>query len=213
MREEILKKLELHPATYLHAEWPRQIIGAALMVILVFVVETLDFRYLTYPHGPFAQSQRTDVSLRLGALPVAALFSLSGIWFGVWGIVAVSIGSAISPGPTIPVGYFFVSLFAASISAMAFRYFKVDPRLKTAKDVLVFVLFGILLPSLSSALIGSTIMYMSLYPDSLHFIRNRVLPLWFQSSLIWSTILGFPLILLGSRILFKAKAYCKGWFS
>lgn len=185
------------------------------MAILVFVVENLDLRYLTYPPDRLiAQAEFVHMLFRLRALPAAALFSLSGIWFGVWGIVAVSIGSAISPSPTgSPVTYFFVSLFAASISALAFRYFDADPRLKTAKDVSLFVLFGILLPSLSSALIGSTIMYMSRYPDRLQDIMNRVLPLWFQSSLIWITILGFPLILLGSRTLFKAKAYCKGWFS
>lgn len=203
------------------AKFPRQIIGAVLLGAFAYVLG------LFPPHNV------------LGLYPLSfGVGVAAGVLFGFWGVLAVYISHVLiflsSMGSELSVLVSLAPLVQALIPAWAFRQFKVDPRIKTMRDVVIFSVSGVVLSSLASTLIGPTAMFFyGVIPnqDALLYI---VMPRWLLSASIltllplslliltllanvWGLFLtlftGLPLLLLGSRITIKNKAYCKGWFS
>ncbi|MFQ5999547.1 MAG: hypothetical protein ACE5J6_02090 [Candidatus Bathyarchaeia archaeon] len=153
----------------------------------------------------------------MGALTtIIELFPLAGIWFGAWGVLAVYIGNMIAVLPVNPLHIaplLALSAIAQSaIPAWAFKFFKADPRLKIARDVVVFVLFGVFLNSLAGTLIGPTVWYI-FGAVSWRMLITVSMPSWFIRGLIINTIISIPLLKLLSGTVIEARAYCEGWFS
>lgn len=197
-----------------------RVLGAAVTGILVFLLEYLSIRYLRYsPYPIILPVIELEFMDFVGFLPPQALFALAGIWFGAWGILAAYAGEVMALVSLGPLGPFYFYPFSAFYSfsvlvgglvpAWAFRRFKADPRLKTSRDVFIYVFFGVLLTSALSSLAGATAWYIRRGVPSIGFMW----PLWFQSSLVWGTIGGTPALKAFSGIMMKTKAYCKGWFS
>jgi hypothetical protein len=186
------------------AKWPRQIIAAAIWGVLVGWLEYL-FYHSWLPH--FVITVWSDFGL----------FSVSGIWFGAWGILAAYIGNTMGHGSALG---FEVSalcsvgtILAVLVPAWAFRRFKGDPRLKTSRDAFLFLLFGAIVPSFISAFITPPIQFLYGFIPNIAALTQIVMPGWFLSNTIYTSIFGFPLLLIFSRILVHIRAYCRGWFS
>lgn len=79
--------------------------------------------------------------------PGQAIQSVGTIWYGGWGMIAgivfPMISNSISGAVALPISICYIpgNLAQAAIGAWAFRKFDCDPRLKSAKDWIVFLLF------------------------------------------------------------------------
>jgi len=184
------------------AEWPRQIIAAAIWGVIIAWKNHLTHMFIPY----------SGISSFLMWLDVAA-----GIWFGVWGIAAAYIGTTI--GYSLAFGFEVSALqsidmiLAALVPAWAFRRFKGDPRLKTSRAAFLFLLFGVIVRSFISTFITPPIWFLYGFIPNITALTQVVMPGWFLSNTIYTSIFGFPLLLIFSRILVHVRAYCRGWFS
>jgi hypothetical protein len=146
--------------------------------------------------------------------PSQALFPVAGIWFGAWGVIGAYIGNVISclAGNPLPLALLISisTIYQTLIPTWAFRIFGADPRLKTAKDAWVFVVFGVLLNNFVSMLIGPTVWYaFGVLPWNMLLYIS--MPGWFISGLIVTPIIAIPVLKAASRAIMKTRAYCKGW--
>lgn len=156
-----------------------------------------------------------------GILLSWVFFSVAGVWFGAWGVLAACFSmlmarvSAVILWPSSgwaaylldPISWI-VPVLMALIPAWAFRYFKADPRVRTARDVFLFLLFGVIIANATSTLAAY-----SLWSYYSHWLSIESMAWRFIWDSFLTTIFGFLTLLMGSRIVIKAKAYCKGWFS
>lgn len=186
------------------AKWPRQIIDATVIGVLSAGAGYLDHMVLDEPY-----------TIGLFSFLHIGLFALNGVWFGAWGVLAVYIGetAVVMPalGRDMALLQSFSALLVALIPAWAFRYFKADPRIRTSRDGALFLLFGVILLSLASTLTTPTIFYIYGYGDMNWLVHT--MPWQFYYTSIPTLFLSFPLLLIGSKTVIEARAYCKGWFS
>jgi hypothetical protein len=190
------------------ATWPRQLIGAAIVSTSITAIGCLPYTY------SFLGWLNMYFWLEVG------LYSVSGIWFGAWGVFAAYAGSVLAwsmrtqyHSPVAFLGSMFFScgaFFQALISAWAFRHFKGDPRIRTSEDAWLFVVFGIFFGGLAHTL---TFIVLASFGMPYLLDLRALMSYWFFANALPALILGFPLLLLGSAIIIKAKAYCKGWAS
>lgn len=183
------------------ALWPKQIMSAALFAGLIAATEFLArlffLRYVDF-------------------WPLTLLRFLSGVFFGGWGIVAVSIETILFPSdygcfpPSYPELYGLAHvIFQVLLPAWAFRYFKADPRLETERDVALFFGFAYLaaLLSILPLILGQP---PTGWPFNIVLLVN--LAPWFFFTTIF-ILVSFPLIRFVAKHVIKTKAYCRGWFS
>ena len=183
------------------AVWPRQIIAAAIW--------GTEVAWVNYMTSHFVVGFSPIYYVWLGVL--------AGILFGAWGVAAAYIGATMGIIPVFgleisalqSIGIF----FAASISAWAFRLFGGDPRLKNLREGFLFMMFGVVLPSLAYALVTSSIWFLYGLVPNLSALVNFVIPSWFLGTTFLALIFGFPMLLVSSRMVVNVGAYCRGWFS
>ena len=187
------------------AKWPRQIIGAVLGGCVITGLLFLSFQFFTAWTSSFL-------------LFFLDLIIAIPVWFGTWGIIA----AVLSILPVFDraihshlILIFWVIVFLqASIPAWAFRHFEADPRLKTIRDFKIFLVYDVTLASLATAVITFLFgPYAVGYGYIFSFGSLVVAIASFILSFVARMIFGIPLLLLGSRIVIKAKTYCRGWFS
>lgn len=145
--------------------------------------------------------------------PAQAIQSVGSIWFGMWGGIASFvfplISNVVSGSAPLPVSIAYIpgNFLQGMLAGFAFRYFKADPRLRTAKDWIVFVLFGVLGCNLIGAGWGSTILRtFGLISPASHL---TVFLGWFLGNSIPSFVLGVLLLKFISPIVIRTKAFCK----
>lgn len=79
------------------------------------------------------------------------------LWFGVWGAIAAYIGCFIGAGmtgglpPTVNAYWSLADLWQVLIPLIAFRASGADVGLKTKRDFLIFLIFGLVLNNLAGA--------------------------------------------------------------
>ena len=100
--------------------------------------------------------------LPLGFCPAVPVMVPFALWFGGWGVAAAYIGCAIGgivKGTPVIVALPWVinDVFMAGIPLLAFRYLKADPELKTKRDWVIFIVFGIVVNSLIACTWGTWI--------------------------------------------------------
>lgn len=149
--------------------------------------------------------------------PTSGLFAVAGIWFGGWGILAAYIGNTISAmsalGLPLSAAQSISTIFQALIPALAFRYLKANPSLKTSRDVVIFMVFGVIIASIVSSLIAPPLWYLfGLLPntDAMYFV---MMPAWFLSNAIITPIIAIPLLKATSGAVMKSRAYVKKWLA
>ena len=83
------------------------------------------------------------------------------LWFGMWGAIAAYIGCFIGAGmtaglpPDVNVYWSLADLWQVLIPLIAFKTLGADAGLKTKRDFLIFLIFGIVLNNLVGAIWGS----------------------------------------------------------
>ena len=203
------------------AEWPRQIIGATALGVSVIVMG-YGFPLLVVSGGHELVDMVASpwgIAGFAGEIPLFlwGLFSVAGVLLGAWGVLAVCVSATVNAMPILGdelAALLSVSaLLVALIPAWAFRHFKGDPRIRTSRDMVLFLLFGVILANLASVFIAHTLMYTQDHFSSLEAMFRYTTPRYYAKASISTLILGFFLLIIGSRIVIKARAYCRGWFS
>lgn len=196
MSEEEELRIKRKPGTI-------HVVVAAVMSGLIAVIGYLTHNFL--PH------------LIITPWPTVGLFATAGIWFGAWGVLASYIGNTISAmsalGLIVSAAQSISTIFQALIPAWAFKFFKADPRLKTSRDLTIFMVFGVLVPGFVSTLIAPPIWYifgLVPNPEALFYV---MMPGWFLSNVVITPIIAIPLLKAVSGAVMKSRAYVRGWLA
>jgi len=87
------------------------------------------------------------------------------LWFGIWGAIAAYIGCFIGAGTGLPPGvnafWSLADLWQVMIPLIAFRALGADEGLKTRRDFLIFIIFGLFLNNLAGAVWGVSTLALS----------------------------------------------------
>jgi len=117
------------------------------------------------------------------------------LWFGMWGAIAAYIGCFIGAGmtaglpPYVNIYWSLADLWQVLIPLIAFKTSGADVGLKTKRDFLIFLIFGLVLNNLAGAIWGS----ITITPDSFSWKQDMFVS-WFITNLI-VTIVITPLLL------------------
>lgn len=146
--------------------------------------------------------------------PGQAIQSVGCIWYGGWGAIAACvfplISNAISGAAALPISLAYIpgNLAQGAIAGYFFRKMKCDPRLKTTKDYVAFLLFGTVIANLIGAAEGNLVLL------AFGIITPAGLPLnfigWFLGNTVASAILGVIMLKFLSPLVMKTKTFCKG---
>ena len=152
-----------------------------------------------------------SVSAVIVTLNIAvSLYVVSGLWFGVWGILGACIGMVIGNsigGLPLSIVLLFqlATIFEIAVPMLAFRWFLCDPRARDLKSIVVFIIFGALLNSLISS--SWSAWYVMLGQTAPKFWLVAVLPGWFGGSFIGRTLLGLLALWILSPFIMKFRGY------
>lgn len=152
------------------------------------------------------------VSVLYVAAAVEVVFPL---WFGIWGVLADYIGGVLmglfygEPAHSLLWAVILCDVTIGLIPLVAFRSLKRDPELKALRDWAVYVVFGILLNNLISAMagVGSSVA-MGLVPSELYWPS---VALWATGNCISTTIIATPLLRGTTKYIKKTPVYVKHW--
>jgi integral membrane sensor domain MASE1 len=92
---------------------------------------------------------------------VVALMIVTTLWFGMYGAVAAYAGCYIGAGilsglpPDVSLYWSLADFWQVLIPLIAFRVLKADPSLRSTRDLVILVVFGIILNNVAGALWGS----------------------------------------------------------
>jgi integral membrane sensor domain MASE1 len=149
--------------------------------------------------------------------PGQAVQAVGGLWFGLWGVVAGMffpfISNALSGSAPIPVSaaYLPANFLQSFLAAASFRWFKADPRLRTGRDWVIWVVFGVLLANFLGAFWGTYVLkWFGLITGA---ARITALFGWFIGNTIPSLIFGSILLKYVSPMVLRSKAFAKGWLA
>lgn len=145
--------------------------------------------------------------------PGQAIQCVGTIWYGGWGAIAGTafplISNALSGAAALPISIAYIpGNFAQSVvGAIAFRKFNCDPRLTSAKDWVVFLVFGVAIANAIGAIEGNLVLYLfgMITPD---MIPVSLIGWWIGNS-IASAILGIIMLKFLSPLVIKTSTFCK----
>ena len=151
-----------------------------------------------------------------GFWPGVAVQAVGSIWFGLWGVAAGFLFPFISntlAGAPLYVSFAYLpsNLLQGLVPAFVFKYMKLDPRLRTAKDYIMYILFGVIINNVLGALWAVTAL------QAIGLITVESVPLFFSG---WTIGNGIPSLIFGiillkalSPMVIRHKAFCKGWLA
>ena len=101
-----------------------------------------------------------------GIFPASSVQMLASIWFGFWGLPACMLGGLVfhfihGQSFVVALAISFGDLLTGLIPALLFRYLHLNYNLSTVRDWMLFLIGGILITPLPSALIGMTVLTLS----------------------------------------------------
>jgi hypothetical protein len=151
-----------------------------------------------------------------GFWPGVAVQAVGSIWFGMWGALAGGlfpfVSNSLSGAPLyVSVAYFPANFLQGLIPALAFKYGKLDPRLKSAKDYVAYILFGVIINNVIGAAWAVTAL------QAFGLITVQSVPLFFSG---WTGGNGIPSLIFGiillkalSPLVVRSRAFCKKWWA
>ena len=149
--------------------------------------------------------------------PGQAIQAVGSVWYGMWGGLAAFIfpliSNAMSGSAPLPVSIAYIpGNFVQGIAAgWVFRQFKLDPRLKSAKDWLGFTLIGIIGANAFGALWGTTVLRMfGLITADAQLVSWAG---WFIGNSVASWVLGVLMLKFISPLVMRTNAFCKGYWA
>ncbi|MEW6651444.1 MAG: hypothetical protein AB1453_14815, partial [Chloroflexota bacterium] len=145
-----------------------------------------------------------------------AVQQVGAIWFGGWGVIAGAVfpffSNAIAGTPFyVSAAYIPANAVQAFLPAFAFRYFKLDPRLKSGRDFLIF--FASMVVSSAFGALWSTLVVLR----GFNLLTTDSLPLfiwgWFGGNVVAGVVLNFILLKALSAVVIRTPAFVKRWLS
>lgn len=141
---------------------------------------------------------------------------VGSIWFGGWGVLAAAIfpffSNAIAGTPFyISLAYIPANAIQAFLPAWVFRKFKLDPRLKSSKDYLIF-LASMIVSSALGALYSVLVVL-----KGFGLLTTDSTPLfiwgWFGGNVVAGVVFNFILLRALSGVVIRTTAFVKRWWS
>jgi len=148
--------------------------------------------------------------------PAIAVQNVGGIWFGAWGAIAGSLFPIISNGITgtpvyVSLAYIPANFMQAFLPALAFRYFKADPRLEEGRDWAIF-LISITLANIFGALWSPLVVL-----RGFGLLTAESVPVfiwgWFAGNELAGIIFGVILLKALSGVVLETNAFVKRWWA
>ena len=141
---------------------------------------------------------------------------VGSIWFGGWGVLAAAIfpffSNAIAGTPFyISLAYIPANAIQAFLPAWVFRNFKLDPRLKSTRDYLIF-LASMIVSSALGALYSVLVVL-----KGFGLLTAESTPLfiwgWFGGNVVAGVVFNFILLKALSGVVIHTNAFVKRWWS
>jgi len=211
MSEEIEKKKELTAEQiWTVQEGEKRSVGVihivitALLIGIGFVVGS--FGSISFPLGFGVNFFWTGIAVQ----------QVGSIWFGAWGVIAGAIfpffSNAIAGTPFyVSLAYIPANAVQAFLPAWAFRKFKCDPRMKSARDYLI-LLAAMVVSSAFGALWSPLVVL-----RGFGLLTTESLPLfiwgWFGGNLVAGIVFNFILLKALSGVVIRTPAFVKRWFA
>ena len=211
MSEEIEKKKELTAEQiWTVQEGEKRSVGVihivitALLIGIGFVVGS--FGSISFPLGFGVNFFWTGIAVQ----------QVGSIWFGGWGVIAGAIfpffSNAIAGTPFyVSLAYIPANAVQAFLPAWAFRKFKCDPRMKSARDYLI-LLAAMVVSSAFGALWSPLVVL-----RGFGLLTTESLPLfiwgWFGGNLVAGIVFNFILLKALSGVVIRTPAFVKRWFA
>lgn len=149
--------------------------------------------------------------------PGQAVQAVGSTWFGAWGVIAGMffpfISNAMSGSAPIPVSaaYLPANFLQGFLAVAAFKFLGGDPRLRTARDWTIWVVFGVLVANFLGAFWGTYVLsWFGLITDQ---ARIPALLGWTIGNSIPSLIFGSILLKYVTPMVIRSKAFVKGWWA
>ena len=149
--------------------------------------------------------------------PGQAVQAAGSIWFGAWGVIAGAvfpvISNTISGSAPLPVSIAYLpgNAVQAGLGALAFKRLNAHPALKTRRDWIIWIVFGVLIANFFGSLWGSGVL---LFFD---MITIEAWPIvwvgWWVGNSIPSLIFGSILLKFVSPVIIDSKAFVKNWWA
>jgi len=211
MSEEIEKKKELTAEQIWTVQEGEKrsvsvihIVITALLIGIGFVVGS--FGSISFPLGFGVNFFWTGIAVQ----------QVGSIWFGGWGVIAGAIfpffSNAIAGTPFyVSLAYIPANAVQAFLPAWAFRKFKCDPRMKSARDYLI-LLAAMVVSSAFGALWSPLVVL-----RGFGLLTTESLPLfiwgWFGGNLVAGIVFNFILLKALSGVVIRTPAFVKRWFA
>lgn len=141
---------------------------------------------------------------------------VGAIWFGGWGVLAGAIfpffSNAIAGTPFyVSMAYIPANAIQAFLPAWAFRRFKLDPRLKSARDYGIF--FAAMVVSSALGALYSVLVVLK----GFDLLTTDSTPLfiwgWFGGNVVAGVVFNFILMKALSAVVIRTTAFVKRWWS
>ena len=180
------------------------IVILALLIGIGFVVGA--FGSISFPLGFGVNFFWTGIAVQ----------QVGGIWFGGWGVLAGAIfpffSNAIAGTPFyVSLAYIPANAIQAFLPAWVFRRFKLDPRLKSARDY-GYLFVAMIVSSALGALYSVLVVL-----KGFGLLTTDSVPLfiwgWFGGNVIAGIVFNFILLKALSGVVIRTTAFVKRWWS
>lgn len=139
------------------------------------------------------------------------------LWYGIWGAFSAYLGCMIGAGIladmplSLNVIWSLADLWQVLIPLAAFSYFNVNIRLRTKKDITIFILFGVLINNLTGATWGALMLILTGVAEWDTF--SITFQGWFVGNFITSLLIVPLLLRYVTPYIQQTESYVKGyWF-
>lgn len=150
--------------------------------------------------------------------PATAVQVVGGMWFGMWGVIAGTLFPVVEgfiKGQLVTANLLLIpaNILQSLAPVWAFRHWKLDPRLTSPTDWVVFILVTGLLMTIPAAIWSAAVYWVfglasgSWKPFVYIVISDAI------GNGVPAVVLGAILLKTLSGVVIRSKAFCKGWWA
>jgi hypothetical protein len=178
-----------------------------IILAMITLINTLLSRF-----AEITVSNNPGVTTFYFAVAFMIVFTL---WFGAWGAIAAYAGCIIGAGlSTMPfsvnVYWSLADLWQVLIPLVAFKAFNADAGLKTKRDFLIFLIFGLLLNNLAGAIWGSIMLSVG-GVSAWNSVPNTLI-VWFAGNLVVTLVIATLLLKYITPYIIQRGLFIKGYW-
>lgn len=178
-----------------------------IILVMITLINTLLSRF-----AEITVSNNPGVTTFYFAVAFMIVFTL---WFGAWGAIAAYAGCIIGAGlSTMPfsvnVYWSLADLWQVLIPLVAFKAFNADADLKTKRDFLIFLIFGLLLNNLAGAIWGSIMLSVG-GVSAWNSVPNTLI-VWFAGNLVVTLVIATLLLKYITPFIIQRGLFIKGYW-